>query len=135
MVAGDVLTGNRGDGSLLSVRKRLRQNITQRSSSDDLPYRGCCDFPFCLSYCCHDTAGVVLGKFPSGQGPFPPWRCQSSGFLVRRTHVRLRASPGFPCQNEKYLLSESETARVLSGVSEWKLGKPRRFTDRERKNT
>ncbi len=54
-----------------------------------------------------------LDQFPSRKSSFPPWRCQSSGFLVRRTQVRLRATPRFPTQYEKYLLSESETASVL----------------------
>jgi hypothetical protein len=34
-----------------------------------------------------------LAWFPSGNGLFPPWRCQSAGLLVRRTDVRLRATP------------------------------------------
>ena len=32
-----------------------------------------------------DGKHVQIAGFPSGKGPFPPWRCQSSGFLVRRT--------------------------------------------------
>jgi hypothetical protein len=40
---------------------------------------------------------------------------------VRRTDVRLRAIPRFPAQNEKSLLSESETNSFSSGVSGWKL--------------
>ena len=35
------------------------------------------------------------------------------------TDVRLRAAPRFPCQDEKCLLFDSETASVLSGVSGW----------------
>jgi len=31
--------------------------------------------------------------FLSGKGAFSPWLCQSAGLLVRRTFVRLRATP------------------------------------------
>jgi 2,3-bisphosphoglycerate-independent phosphoglycerate mutase len=34
--------------------------------------------------------------FPSINGPFPKSRRQTAGFLVRRTVVRLRATPCFP---------------------------------------
>jgi len=61
-------------------------------------------------------------KFPSGKGAFPPWRRQPSGLLVRRTYVRLRATPRFPCQDEKSPLSESETNSFPSGVSGWEPG-------------
>jgi hypothetical protein len=64
---------------------------------------------------------IDINLFPSGKGPFPPWWRQSSGLLVRRTPVRLRATPRFPCQDEKCLLSESETASVPSGVSGWNI--------------
>jgi hypothetical protein len=47
-------------------------------------------------------------------------RRQSSGLLVRRTDVRLRAIPQFPGLDEKLLLSGSETASFTSGVSGWK---------------
>ena len=81
---------------------------------------------------CHSTGDIhvilalrrsfhicLMSWSPSEKGPFPSWRRQSSGLLVRRTQVRLRATPRFPCQYEKCLLFESETAGVPSGVSEW----------------
>jgi len=40
---------------------------------------------------------------------------------VRRTSVRLRTTPRFPCQDEKFLVSELETNSVSSGVSGWTL--------------
>ncbi len=64
---------------------------------------------------------VSFSWFPFGKGPFLSWRRQSSGMLVRRTQVRLRATPRFPCQYEKCLLFESETASVPSGISGWTL--------------
>ena len=39
------------------------------------------------------------------------------------TGVRLRETPRFPCRDEKCLLSKSETASLLSGVSRWRLGR------------
>ena len=40
---------------------------------------------------------------------------------LRPDYVRLRACPRFPSQNEKSLLSESETASVSSGAPGWTL--------------
>jgi len=48
---------------------------------------------------------------------FSARRCQSSGFLVRRTRVRPRAPPRFPRQDEKYFVSELETTSGSYGVS------------------
>ena len=46
------------------------------------------------------------------------------GLLVRRTGVRLRATPYFPCQDEKILVPELKTTSFSSGVSRWKLFNP-----------
>ena len=40
-----------------------------------------------------DLTGIGTSWFPSRNGPFPRSRRQSAGSLVRRTEVRLRASP------------------------------------------
>ena len=50
-----------------------------------------------------------MASFHPESGLFPPWRCQSSGLLVRRTVVRLRAISRFSSQNEKILASDLET--------------------------
>jgi hypothetical protein len=79
--------------------------------------------------------------FPSGKGPFPPWglgtgtagrlgHCHravaaeaSAGLIIDLdaprggTDVLLRTAPRFPCQDEKCLLSELETADLLSDIS------------------
>ncbi len=86
MAARDVFPGNRGDGGLLSVRKRLRENLGQRSSIHDLHYSGCRSFPFCLSHSCHDTAGMVLGKCPSGVSGWTPGQSGDLSILKGKTN-------------------------------------------------
>ncbi len=71
---------------------------------------------------CENYPQPGKGNCPSSFRPervlFPPWRFNLRAYLAeRRFRVRLHATHQFPCQNEKYLLSESETASVLSGVS------------------
>ena len=76
---------------------------------------------FCQPYSGHTWTPC---SFPSINSPFPQSRRQTAGLLVRRTSVRLRATPCFPWSCRKLIISELETftcAHWVFSIRGWAL--------------
>jgi hypothetical protein len=77
---------------------------------------------FCGPICRHNCPLIIpIASFHPETVFFRPGGVNLLGLLVRRTDVRLRATPWFPGQDEKILVSELKTNSFSSGVSGWKL--------------